>query len=479
MRSLRTKLTLYYLAILSAVLIFFGFAIYTYLSRSLISIIDDALVYEVKEIEHKMMSGFAGYQAEEPLQEADSEQMIIAPQIVQIIDSEGEVRDESGTLANYHLPVQVKSLKEIKGDKPNVDTTRLASGEEFTVVTKRATSPDGDVFFIRVAQSLRPLQQARRRLILLLAIAVPIALLLGSYGGLLLANQALRPVDEITSAAEHISASDLSQRVPQPEEMDEIGRLAQTFNHMIGRLEAAFERQRQFTSDASHEMRTPLAVMRGDIEIALRRERTPEEYQRVLTSNLEETIRLSRLVEDLLTLARGDAGQSNLRWEPVILDKLCNDTIEYLKPLAEERGQLLVWVQPEIPVVINGDAQRLKQLLLNLLDNAIKYTGPGGTVTMNLDMADKEAVMTITDTGRGIPAADVPHIFDRFFRHSRSTSDKTVQGFGLGLAIVKWIVDSHNGSIEATSEPEKGTTFTVRLPLPGQIPESVTAAVVK
>ena len=310
------------------------------------------------------------------------------------------------------------------------------------------------------------LQKARRQLIILLAIAGPAALLLGSYGGLLLANQALFPVDRLTRAAEEIEAGDLAKRVQVPAKMDELGRLAVTFNRMIARLQAAFERQRQFTADASHEMRTPLAVMRGDIEIALRRDRKPEEYRSVLTSNLEEIIRLSRLVEDLLMLARADAGQSLLQCEPMDLAELCAQVTEYLSPLAEEKGQQLIYTPPEItPLKISGEAQRLKQMLLNLLDNAVKYTPTNGSIRLRLMQDQHDAILSLSDTGRGIPEEDLSHIFERFFRHSRSTSDKTVQGFGLGLSIVKWIVDSHGGKISAASTLGQGTTFTVRLPL--------------
>jgi signal transduction histidine kinase len=237
---------------------------------------------------------------------------------------------------------------------------------------------------------------------------------------------------------------------------------------MISRLQSAFERQKQFTSDASHELRTPLAVMRGDIEITLRRERSAEEYRRTLTSNLEEIIRLSRLVEDLLMLARADAGRVELRMEEVDLNKLCQQMIEYITPLALQREQALIY-QPEMPpdaaVVIHADAQRIKQLLLNLLDNAIKYTDVNGAISLRLKTENNQAVITVSDTGRGIPPEDLPHIFERFFRRSGKTSDRSAPGSGLGLSIVKWIVDSHGGKIEAKSEVGKGTTFFVRLPL--------------
>jgi two-component system, OmpR family, sensor kinase len=463
MLSLRVKLTLYYLALLTAVLVFFGVAVYTYLARSLVTIIDDSLAHQARAVTARMTNADAPDGTPDA---PDGDELLLAPQILQIIDEQGQLADEPVATKPHKLPVNMGELGRLAVGGWSFSTALLPSGEQIRLVTYRAEDAERRTFYVRVGQSLSPLQRARRHLSLLLGIVGPVALLLGSYGGLLLANQALRPVDRLTRAAQEIGAGDLSKRVPVPPQQDELGRLATTFNRMISRLQAAFERQRQFTSDASHELRTPLAVMRGDIEISLRRERTPQEYQRVLASNLEEIVRLTRLVEDLLMLARADSNQSLLRAEPMAVDELCEQTVEYLTPLAEQKSQTIVYEPPaERPLEINGDAQRLKQMLLNLIDNAIKYTPAGGKVTVSAKREGKEAVLRVADTGRGIPAEDLPHIFERFFRHSRNTSDKTVVGFGLGLSIVKWIVDSHGGRIEATSKVGEGTTFTVRLPL--------------
>ncbi len=460
---MRVKLTVYYLALLTAVLAFFGVAVYTYITRSLVTLIDTSLTATVQTMEHRLRLGDLSDEAQSRKQE---DEMMIAPLIVQVINEAGELVDEQVMLKIYHLPVKLEELQEIKDNDLHFGSVRLASGEPLRTVTQRTRDEMGRIFYIRVGQSLSPLQKARRQLLILLAIAGPGALLLGSYGGLLLANQVLNPVARLTRTAEEIEASDLSKRVPLPPQKDELSRLAGTFNRMIARLQGAFERQRQFTADASHEMRTPLAVMRGDIEIALRRERTPEEYRSVLTSNLEEIIRLSRLVEDLLMLARADADQSALRYAPVNIGELCTQVTEYLHPLASEKGLQWTYECPtNAPLTIKGDAQRLKQMLLNLLDNAIKYTPQNGEIKLSLVEESNDAVLRVADTGRGIPAEDLPYIFERFFRHSRSTSDKGAQGFGLGLSIVKWIVTSHGGTISAASEASKGTTFTVRLPL--------------
>jgi heavy metal sensor kinase len=472
MLSLRIKLTVYYLAILSAVLLLFGIAIYFYLSRSLLTTIDESLAFQAERLEVRMA---AAAEAEtfnhQPAQgnENHEELLQLSPHVIQIIDDSGRVTENLSSPED-HLPVNRDALMKLEVGKTTFTTVKLESGEQLRVATRRARDTDGDgTYFIRLGQSLAALQSARRKALLVLGIAIPLALLLGSFGGLLLANQALSPVDRITSTADLIAKGDLTERVPEPEKMDEIGRLAATFNHMISRLQAAFERQKQFTSDASHELRTPLAVMRGDIEIALRRQRAPEEYQRVLTSNLEEILRLTRLIEDLLTLARADTGRVELRCEPIDLNQLCRQMVEYISPLAQQRNQMLSYEPPATATsggtVVNADTQRIKQLLLNLLDNAIKYTEPGGQITLGLKTENSSAVITVADTGRGIPAEDLPHIFERFFRRSAKTSDRSASGFGLGLSIVKWIVDSHHGQIEAHNRDGKGTLFTVKLPL--------------
>jgi heavy metal sensor kinase len=471
MVSLRSKLTLYYLAILSAILFFFAVAIYAYVLRSLMIPIDESLTYQINKIESIIRLGPGG--VEPGIGEETSERVLaLRPHAIQIIDDNWQIRDEMFASPDDHLEVNRDELSKMAVGELKYDTVKTQNGELLRVVTLRAKDPDGSgTYFIRLGHSLESFQKSTRRTLILLGVAIPFALLLGSYGGLLLANQALRPVDRMTRAAEQIAAGDLSERVPEPAQMDEIGRLAATFNDMIARLQAAFERQKQFTSDASHELRTPLAVMRGDIEVTLRRERSTEEYKRALTSNLEEIMRLSRLVEDLLTLARGDTGQIELRCEPVDLNELCRRMAEYITPLADQRDQTLIYEPPPgaetAPVTLNADVLRIKQLLLNLLDNAIKYTERRGKITLGLKTEGKVAIITVTDTGRGIPPEDLPHIFERFFRRSAKTADRTAAGFGLGLSIVKWIVDSHGGRIEAKSELGKGTTFIVRLPMLG------------
>ncbi len=471
MLSLRYKLALYYLVILSLVLLVCGLAIYGYLSRSLVNTIDESLDHQVQKLEQvaKLSTYDSGIddpnQAPDSANDSEGEVIPIPLQLMQVINSRGEVQTETYAHPQDEVAVDLASLQRLLPDTTYHETLHMPSGELLRVATRRTKGHDGADFYVRLGHSLAALQQARKRLLLVFGIAIPLALLLSGFGGLLMANQALQPVDRITKAAEQIGAGDLTERVPVPEKMDELGRLAATFNSMIARLQAAFERQKQFTSDASHELRTPLAVMRGELEVTLRRARTPEEYQRTLGSNLEEIIRLSRLVEDLLMLARADAGRVELRCEPVNLTELCRKTVEYISPLADERAQTLTYQAPPQTVTINADQQRIKQLLLNLLDNAIKYTGHCGAITLSLTTENQHAVLAVADTGRGIPAEDLPHVFERFFRRSAMTTDRSAAGSGLGLSIVNWIVEAHGGQIEVSSELGKGSVFTIRLPL--------------
>jgi heavy metal sensor kinase len=299
-----------------------------------------------------------------------------------------------------------------------------------------------------------------------LGLTIPLVLLMGSFGGLILARQALRPVDRMTKIADRIGGGDLTERVPVPAYQDEIGRLAVTINQMIARLQAAFERQRQFSADASHELRTPLSVIRADLEIALRRERTIPEYQEVLASTLEEAVRLSRLVEDLLLLTRADVGRLELECQPVNVTTLGREVVDYLQPLAAQRQQTLTWAS-EAPrdLVLPADPLRLRQMLINLIDNAVKFTGEGGEIALTLTEESGNALLRVRDTGRGIPPEDLPLIFDRFFRRSAMTGDRSTPGTGLGLSIVRWIVEAHGGTIGVTSRLGEGTEFQLRLPL--------------
>jgi len=457
--SIRAKLTLWYLGIATAVLIAFAIAIYAYLSRGLLTTIDTSLWNQAERI--AQATGHPSSN-EEPSQPGV---LMLAPQFVSIVNRSGEVTDSIPDPEGHQVPVLPEAIERAAAElKPQYNEVSLGPSEHVRIITWPARDEDGEMFFVVIGQSLKELQFAQRHLLILLAISNPVALLLASLGGLWLAHEALKPVDRLTRAAERIGRGNFSERVEEPRTTDEIGRLAATFNEMISKLEQAFERERRFTADASHELRTPLAVLRGDIEVALRRDRSLEEYKRVLTSSLEEIERITRLTDDLLTLARSDAGEKVVELAPVRLDRLAVEAHSYIRPLAESAGIELVCEGAQSPIVVEGDEKRLKQLLVNLLENAIKYTPAGGSARLSIATQDSSALLEVSDTGRGIPAESLPHIFERFYRQT-DPRDSRVTGFGLGLAISKWIVDAHRGSIEAESAEGKGSRFTVRLPL--------------
>jgi heavy metal sensor kinase len=278
-----------------------------------------------------------------------------------------------------------------------------------------------------------------------------------------LARKALKPVDRMTETARRISAEHLDRQVQGSGTGDELDRLARTLNEMLGRLNLAFQEIRQFSADASHELQTPLTVLKGEIEVGLRSPRKPEEYQAILRSALEETDRIARLVEGLLLLSRSDAGVLRMDRRSVDLKNLAEEVIGAVRPLAASRSVNLR-VESLEPVQITGDPDHLRRLFLNLVDNGIKYTPAGGSVEVSLHKDDRWACLRIRDSGIGIAPEDQEKIFRRFYRAERARSQGG-SGSGLGLAIAKSIAEAHGGRIQVESAAGQGSLFTVILPL--------------
>jgi two-component system OmpR family sensor kinase len=326
-------------------------------------------------------------------------------------------------------------------------------------------SESGHVFgVVQVGEPLTSLTATLRAAALALTILTPCVLALGALGSYWLARRAFRPVHELTQTAHHIEAEDLHRRVPVPPARDEVRELAETLNAMIARLERAFIQQQRFVADASHELRTPVAAIRGLTEVTLEQDDASlAEHRGVLRAVNAEAERLGQLVSDLLALARSDEGKTQLDRVPVRLDELALETAVVAEPLARERGIAIGLETPE-PVTIEGDEARLIQVVMNLLDNAIKYSSPGGQVTVRVGVDGAHARLEVRDTGRGIAAEHLPHIFERFYRAdpARTRADG---GSGLGLAIVERAVRAHQGTIAVDSQEGRGSTFTVTLPL--------------
>ncbi|MEW6775244.1 MAG: ATP-binding protein, partial [Bdellovibrionota bacterium] len=317
---------------------------------------------------------------------------------------------------------------------------------------------------VQVGASLESVEQALHKLWISLLIVLPACLLVAGLGGWMLANQTLKPVDRITRAVQRINAESLNERLEDPQTDDEIGRLVATFNETLERLGKSFEQIRSFTADASHELRTPLTILKGEIELALRRPRQVAEYQEILASSLEEIGRLVRITQDLLMLAKTDAGTAAPLKEPVNLSRLSEEVALQLHAIAEERNVTLEALPGVRDVEIEGDPFRLKQMLSNLVENAIHYTPPGGRVVVRVDRGNAfYAILEVSDTGIGIAKEEQARIFERFYRTDKARNRRE-GGTGLGLAIVKSVVDAHGGRIEVDSEPQRGSTFTLFLP---------------
>lgn len=359
-------------------------------------------------------------------------------------------------------PSLLPSARAAAAGSTDLRDVELANGARWRVLSTPVLQDGKLVGVLQTGTSLQPVESALTSLVMLMGVAIPLVLVLAVAGGLFLAGRSLAPIQRITRAARRIGADQLSNRLNM-QGSDEIADLAATFDEMIARLEDAFRRQRQFTADASHELRTPLTLMRTRTELTLAHPRTPEEYEEALAAMRVDISRASRLVSDLLMLARADAGQDGLSLEPVPLGTLTREVTEQFGPTAESRGVMLRWVGTDPGPGVIGDQTRLTQLLMNLIDNAVKYA-PGAPVTVKVAAEGHWAVIKVSDRGPGIPPEHSRHLFDRFYRVDRARS-RSDGGFGLGLAISQWIVHAHGGEIRVDSRPGNGTTFTVNLPL--------------
>ncbi len=378
---------------------------------------------------------------------------------IQVLDPSGAVLDRSPNL-EQPLPIPPESLRQVLDGREVHDTVEYGQGR--VALFSAPLLRDGVVVgVLQVAAPLDSLESSLTQLRIALGLVVLVAVGIAAALGWFLAGQALRPVDRMTRTAAAIGHSaDLTRRIRVTNSRDELGRLAATFNEMLAQLDRAFAYQRRFLADAAHELRTPLTTVRLNVEALLRgADAEPHERDETLRALLRESERMGRLVADLLALARADAGQP-LERRPVALDELLLDVFRQAKPMADgvrlELGELE-------PVEVPGDRDRLKQLMLNLVDNALRYTPPGGTVTLDLVRGEQYAELRVRDTGIGIAAEHLPRIFERFYRVDRGRS-RSQGGTGLGLAISRWIAEAHHGSIEVESQEGQGSTFTLRLP---------------
>ena len=372
---------------------------------------------------------------------------------IQIADRRGEILHRS-----YNLGMDSLAVRDTIPLNQTITTTAWLNGEPIRIAASRDKN-----FIFCVGYPVAELNDLLESLYVIFLVLLPIALAVSIIGGLALAHKSLKPVDEITRRAHRITAENLDQTLPVRPVNDEISRLSSTFNDMFLRLRDSFAQVRQFSGDASHELRTPLTIMRGEIELALRSTKSPEEYRRVLESSLEEILRMSSIIDNLLMLAKADQGVYQADFSEVDLCTLIEELLEDGEALAE-RKHIHVTLKKAAPITMVGDRVRLRQLFLNLIDNAIKYTPDGGSVTLSVEQQNGSAVFRVEDTGVGIPKDEQGKIFDRFYRVDKARS-REQGGSGLGLSIAQWIAGLHRGTITVESDVNRGSIFTVNLPL--------------
>lgn len=452
---IRARLTLWYSTTLALIILgFSGFLGYR-LRSDLLAGLDETLGVRAQQITLDLRgSGFQDVGDVGPLPGLRP-----GSAIAQLVARDGRVLQEAGSIAGQAALVpdavlQAASTSAVRGD---ID---LAVGDEHEPYRYLALRIEADRILV-VADSTEQVELAARRLTILLLVGGPASISVCAIGGWLLASRSLRPIDRMTRAAAAIGSDDLSARLEAPVQADEVGRLAGTLNQMLARLQTSIEEQRRFTSDASHELRTPLAIMRAELDVALRSPETPEQARPTLLSASEEVDRMAALVNDLLTLARADEGGLKLTHRAIDLADLTIVVADRFRSRALSDGVALA-TEPS-PATVLGDEQLLEQLVSNLLGNAIAYTPRGGTVRLTVGAEGSRVTLSVSDTGDGIPADALPQIFDRFYRVDRARA-RVDGGAGLGLAICRSITESHSGTITVQSVVGEGTIFTVVLP---------------
>jgi two-component system, OmpR family, sensor kinase len=451
--SLRARLALLYTFIVGGILFLFGMAVYMTVSVTLTTQVDDRLVLAANKVVDSM---HAGDVSTIPFTELDAFNDIY----VQIWGPSQVLKSSSQNISRFNKPLDPSMLA---SGVPVYQTVEMNTNP-VRVLTVPLTylSTNRVIGVLQVGTSLATVNTTLQVLSIVLFIGALISMLVAGLAGWISTNQALAPLEVVTQIALQITrADDLSRRLPyQGPPNDEIGQLISAFNQTLSRLENLFNSQRRFLTDVGHELRTPLTVIKGNVDLMRRMKDTDEES---LDSIESEVDRLTRLVGDLLLLAQAESGKLPLAREIVEMDSLVLEVMNQMRVLAKDRRMRLGEIDQ---VLVYGDQDRLKQVLVNLIGNALKYTPPGSEVVVGVGKVENRARITVSDNGPGIPAKDLPHIFERFYRGEKSrTRSREGKGFGLGLSIAYWIVRNHGGQIEVSSKETAGTTFCVWLPL--------------
>lgn len=451
-RTLRARFVFWTTGLLFAALTVFGIYVYESMSRSLLEALDDALAFSASQVAATVQIEDGGINSVEGF-EGRRDDLLDHEAAIRIVSKDGRTLLQAGPNIAFPTPAPNPTAPAFSSF---ISTSTNEPVRSYILPIEDHGHPAG---FIQTAQSFEDVNDTRHSLLVTLLIGVPFMAVLVGVGSHYLAARALAPIDEITETARRISAEDLGARLKLSTTDDEVGRLASTFNGMLGRLQSSFLRERQFTADASHELRTPLTAMLAILDAVRAKRRTPEEYELALADLAKESERLRTLTENLLRLAQtGNAIPGS--HEATDLSMLLRDVTDSMRPLAESRG-IAMKCDVGADLTVRGDNDDLIRLFVNLLENAVKYT-TCGEISVTAKVVGGFAIVAVHDTGIGIPATDLPYVFDRFYRVEKSRSEG---GAGLGLAIALELARSHDGSISVRSEEGKGTTFEVQLAL--------------
>ncbi|PYV41083.1 MAG: hypothetical protein DMG06_18275 [Acidobacteria bacterium] len=474
--SVRARLTLWYTAVLALVLVTFGFATYTFLARMIRQRMDDSLaeaanafatVFTAEHQEEEQSSDEAAIEVIRQFRFRDHHFIVYGDGRRLVAAAPAIAPDLFASDESLSLLPPMAILLETAVHSGRAYAT-LRQGDAGVRAFALATHVGAQSYIVVVMRSRHDQEEALEQVRHGFYVAVPLALLLASLGGYLLARKNLAPIVAMSDQAARIGAENLHERLTVANEHDELGHLAAVFNNLLTRLNRSFEQQRRFTADASHELRTPVAIVRGEAEVALsRKQRSSEDYRESLAIILDEGQRLTRIVEDLFTLVRADAGQHVLALSDFYLNELVGNCVHAVRNLATTQG-LNLFYEPPAEMMYRGDEELIRRMIMNLLDNAIKYTAAGGVFVL-CEQHEAEYQIAVADTGPGIPADAQAHIFERFYRADKVRSRAETSyggGTGLGLSIARWIAEVHGGRLELDRSDATGSVFIASLPKP-------------
>jgi signal transduction histidine kinase len=443
--TLKFKITIWYALFLLVLLSIFSVFLYFAISELLYNSTEDLLKADTNQVMSILQVEGNVIVLEQPYK------IITTNTYFVVFDSKGNANIDSEILPQLvNLPIEAGQVRYIK-----IDDIHWAVYDEPMQI-------DGEVLgWVRVSRSMESLVNTLNNLKLIMFIAIPLYIVFASLGGLFLADRALRPIDDITKTAGAISKGDIKQRLKTPRTKDEVGRLVITFNEMLDKLESFIKKERQFTSDVSHELRTPLAVISAEAEHLLsglpRRSPQTDSLKKIL----KESKKMSYIVSQLLMLYRSEEGKYELSYETLDLNVIAEEIVNEYKDIAIEK-EIDIDLMTDEKIKIKADQTLITRLLVNLIDNAIRYSNKNGEIKISLFKENEIAIIRVSDNGRGISAEDLPCIFDRFYQADKS---RGTEGSGLGLSIVKWIVEAHKGTIDVESKLSQGSTFTAKLPI--------------